>query len=98
MSVLSNLKAYLLRGAATESQEVKKAILDLYIEIDADLDDGYEPSTDVEEAVDNFNRILIQLGEAEEEIQNEDAEVAESSKTGDLPTRITDDDESSEGN
>lgn len=96
MSVISDLKRFILTGAKDESPELKEAILDLYVAIDTDLDDGYEPSTGVEEAVEAYNKVLIQLGEDEEKIQIEDAKIAESAKIGDLPKRMNEDDESTE--
>lgn len=94
MSALTNLKSFVLRAASNEEPELKEALLDLFLAIDSDLEDGYVPSTDVDEAIENLDRVLIKLGKEQDKIQIEDAELVRKSETGDLPESIKKDDSS----
>jgi|SRR5665647_1078901 len=71
MSVLREIKGLVLRGLRSETDDVKRATIDVFNAIDADLDSvDYNPvesdedsAKDVIEAVATLNKALIELGE-----------------------------------
>ena len=92
MSALNQIKAIVLRGLKSEqSEELKAATINVFSAIDQDLDDvDYEPSTNVDEAINELDRVLIEIGKEEEkELNNTTKDVVGE----DLPKHLTDEDD-----
>lgn len=94
MSVLNNIKGFVFRAAREEEQEVKEAIKNFFYALDGDLDNGYDPSEDVDKAIEELDNALIQAGKDEDKTQTEEIDSGNDSKnTGDLPDNLSKDEE-----